>query len=100
MTFLQSKDDSLLLQIGALIMSIIMATEDDPKLREEIGSIFSQPTQEHSEMPFPRIKNQADLIDVCVDVLSVVPPFRSFTQRLFSRIIQVLKPDYKLTPAQ
>ena len=32
MTFLQSKDDSLLLQIGALLMSIIMAAEGDSEL--------------------------------------------------------------------
>jgi hypothetical protein len=40
------------------------------------------------------------LLNSCVEVLTVVPPLRNFTVRLYCRIVSCLRQDYELSPEQ
>lgn len=99
--FLNTKDDNLLLQIGALIHAILQ--QDPPQeIKDKLPIIYGgQQIEEHDGKPsMCRIKNQADLIDSFVDVLSMNPPHRNYTSRLFCRLTKILKPDFDLSKQQ
>lgn len=40
------------------------------------------------------------MLNSCVEVLTVVPPLRNFTVRLYCRIVSCLRQDYELSPEQ
>lgn len=44
-----------------------------------------------------KIQTTQDLINACVSVMEMVPPFRNFTINVFSSVIKSIQPDYVLS---
>lgn len=98
--FLQSKHDNLLLQLGGLVHAILLC-EPDEQIKQRLLPLFG--TQETASLLPPthcRIKCKDDLLESCFEVLTMVPPFRIFTNRLFARIIRTLDPAFELSDPQ
>jgi len=96
--FLQSKDDNLLLQIGGLIYAIILCNPA-PEMKAIMTTLYGLEAIK-DEKSYCKIKCQADLVESCIGVMTMVPPYRNFTTRLFCRIVQCLQPDFELNKDQ
>lgn len=95
MMFLMSKDDSLLLQMGALILSVLKIADIlEPGTKSMLPELFS----EEQEGPEGYgINSKSDLLNACVDVLCMVPPFRTYTTHVYSEIIRLIKTEFALS---
>jgi hypothetical protein len=80
--FLQSKDDNLLLQVGGFILAILNA---NPHLKSNVVALFDGVADQKA---YCKIKTKKDLISTCQEVVSMAPPFRNFTIRLFYEILR------------
>ena len=90
--FLQSKDDSLLVQLGGLIHAIIMC-EPRQEIKDQVAVIFGANAIEDPKA-FCKIKSQADFVECCVQSMFMVPPYRNFTIKVFVRNLLCLLPQF------
>ena len=79
-----------------------------PSLKEQVPELFllasqDQTTRVESPIGMRQIKDKSDLLSLYFEVLTTDMPFRNFTLRLYTRMLQVednLCNEHNLTPAQ
>ena len=98
---MMSKDDNLLLQMGGLISSLIDARFLTPELKAQVPELFTLMAsdgtstqklpvrQNGGAMTTGGITNKSELLSLFFEVITAEMPFRNFTLRLYTRMLQV-----------
>jgi hypothetical protein len=71
-------------------------SEPTDEIKSQVAVIFGTNTLDDPKS-FCKIKSQTDLIDSCVEVMFMVPPFRNFTIKVFLSILKSIQPDFKIS---